>query len=426
MKIGLQTWGTEGDVRPFMALATGLQAAGHQVTLLTTEIRNRDFSAEARRLRIAIRKIGHIECGEEQFKELVHQVFYEKNPAKQGLILLKNFFYPAVADMLAAAELLCAENDAVIGHFFVWPLKIAALKSGRPFIAIHTTPIIPSCHLSPQGLPNLGRWWNWLWWQVMDLVLNKMWKPPIDAVFRAEGIEPGKSLMKNVWRSALLNLVSVSPSLFPAPPDWPGHFHLCGFFGFPQQDGAGGVAGGLKEFLSAGEPPVYMTFGSMLESDPDPRMITRLMIDSARMAGVRAIIQSNWNEIEGIPEHPSIFRTVRASHRSIFPHCAVVVHHGGAGTTQAAIEAGCPSVVVAHASDQPLWGAVLKKRGAAPKFLLRRSVTPQKLAGAIRIARKSAEMKDTAKKIGRQMRAENGVLQAVRLIESVCSGKKSQ
>ena len=92
MKIGLQTWGTEGDVRPFLALAAGLKSAGHEVTLLTTEIQNRDFSMEADEHQIAYRSVGQIECGEERFKQLVQQVFNEKNPARMGLILLEICF----------------------------------------------------------------------------------------------------------------------------------------------------------------------------------------------------------------------------------------------------------------------------------------------------------------------------------------------
>ena len=418
MKIGLQTWGTEGDVRPFIALASGLQKAGHQVTILTTEIRNRDFSAEFEHLQIDFRPVGHIECGQERFKQLVKRVFNEKNPARQGLILMENFFDPVVPDMLAGAKRLCAENDVVIGHFFMWPLKIAARQAGSTHMVVHTTPIIPTSYLPPQGLPNLGRYWNRFWWGMMDLVLNRMWKPSVDAVFRREGIEPGKSLIKNVWPSSLLNLVSVSPCLFPPPPDWPDHFHLCGFFDIRQDAQSRQVSDDLKIFIAAGEPPVYMTFGSMLASDPDPQTITRLMVDSARLSGARAIIQSNWHAAWDIPAHPSIFRTTWAPHRVIFPQCSAIVHHGGAGTTQAAIEAGCPSVVVAHASDQPFWGEVLKRQGAAPKMLLRRKVTAQKLAKAIKIVRKSPEMAKTAQRIGRQMRAENGVAQALRLIES--------
>ena len=82
------------------------------------------------------------------------------------------------------------------------------------------------------------------------------------------------------------------------------------------------------------------------------RKFTRLMVDAAEIAGRRAIIQSHWESITDIPEHPGIFRITKAPHQVIFPHCSAVVHHGGAGTTHSATRAGCPSVVVEHIYDE--------------------------------------------------------------------------
>ena len=98
-------------------------------------------------------------------------------------------------------------------------------------------------------------------------------------------------------------------------------------------------------------------------------------------------------------------------------YIAAVVHHGGAGTTQAATIAGCPSIVVEHASDQPLWGSVLQRRGIAPKMLHRRSLTAQKLARAIRSVLQTLSMKKKAEEIGAMMQKEDGLTRAVALVE---------
>jgi hypothetical protein len=45
-------------------------------------------------------------------------------------------------------------------------------------------------------------------------------------------------------------------------------------------------------------------------------------------------------------------RLQRSPYNTIFPRCAAIVHHGGAGTTQCSLMAGCPSVIVAHLADQ--------------------------------------------------------------------------
>ena len=84
MKIGIQTWGTEGDVRPFIALSGGLSAAGHDVTLAVTEITNKRFTSFCKRLGFTIRHVGHIDINEARFKELASEVFHTWNPVKKG------------------------------------------------------------------------------------------------------------------------------------------------------------------------------------------------------------------------------------------------------------------------------------------------------------------------------------------------------
>ena len=419
MKIGIQTWGTEGDVRPFIALAGGLSSAGHDVTLAVTEITNKRFDAFGERLKFGIRHVGHIDCDEARFKQLAAKIFNEWNPVKKGDIIVSNFFDPVIEDMLVAAKDLCAKNDVVIGHFFIYPLKIAAHQHDRPFIMVFTTPLIPSRYLPPLGIPECYKWMNPIWWNLFDFFLNKSWKPTIDQLFLREGVSSGKSVSRDIWHSQVLNLVSVSPALFPPPPDWEQRYHLCGFLNIPEKGEPWQMPEDLKQFFDSGNPPVYITFGSMIASDPNPREITLLLINTVRLAGCRAIIQSNWDEMEELPKFPNIYRIVSAPHHDIFPHCAVVIHHGGAGTTQAATIAGCPSVVVEHSSDQPLWGSVLHRIGIAPKLLHRRSVTAKKLARTIRCVLNTPAMTEKAKAIGTIKQQENGLARAIELFESV-------
>ncbi len=417
MKIGIQTWGTEGDVRPFIALAGGLSAIGHDVTLAVTEIRNKQFTSFGERLGFTIRHVGYIDVDEAQFKALAATIFHAWNPVKRGEILLTNFFDPVVEDMLAAAKTLCTENDLVIGHFFVYPMKIAAFQQRCPFVMVFTTPLIPSRFVPPPGVPELVSWMNPVWWKSFDLALNIAWKPKIDRLYRREGIQPERSVFYDIWHASLLNLISVSPVLFPPPPDWEERYHLCGFLNIPEHEAPWQMPADLKEFLDAGEPPVYMTFGSMLAGEQYPLEILNIFFEAARIAECRAIIQADWDALGDFPDSPDVYRVSRAPHQYIFPYCAAVVHHGGAGTTQAATIAGCPSIVVEHASDQPMWGRLLHRQGLAPKLLHRRSLTSKRLAHAITKILNSLHMKENARRIGAMMQQEDGVARAIELIK---------
>jgi UDP:flavonoid glycosyltransferase YjiC (YdhE family) len=131
------------------------------------------------------------------------------------------------------------------------------------------------------------------------------------------------------------------------------------------------------------------------------------------MAGCRALIQA---EVRPGPDAEDILYLPAMEHHLVFPSCAAVVHHGGAGTTQAASRAGVPSIVVEHATDQVFWGGVLNRAGIAPPMLHRRTVTAAKLARAIRTTLDSPTMRERARSIGERMRKENGVKRAVALI----------
>jgi len=248
--------------------------------------------------------------------------------------------------------------------------------------------------------------------------LNKLFRSPIDHLRKKEGLEPILSVLKESWFSDVLNLIVISPTLLRSQPDWGDRFKVCGFLNTPPEDESRLLSEDLIRFLRAGPPPIYMTFGSMMEGDPDPEKITKLMSDAAIQAGSRAVLQSRWEAVKSLSEHPDIFRVSRAPHAHVFPHCAAVVHAGGTGTAQAATLAGCPSVIVAHASDQTRWGMILNKAGVSPKSLHRRSVTSAKLANAIRAVLGSSDMKKRAEELAERMRMENGLKEAVASIHN--------
>ena len=147
-------------------------------------------------------------------------------------------------------------------------------------------------------------------------------------------------------------LTVVSPTLLARPDDWEPHQQVTGYLfdddeeWTPPQD--------LVDFLAAGEPPVYIGFGSM--ADHKPAETTRMLIDAVKRAGKRAVILSGWAKL-GLPVLPENVHLIKfASHSWLFPQMAAVVHHGGAGTTAAGFRAGVPTIIVPHNADQPFWG----------------------------------------------------------------------
>ena len=179
---------------------------------------------------------------------------------------------------------------------------------------------------------------------------------------------------------------------------------------------------GLLHFLKNGTPPIYMTLGSMTGTQRNELLITetaRLLYDAAKLVGSRAIIQSRWDNVSGIPEDENIFRVNSAPYTEVFPRCSVVVHHGGAGTTQTATLCGCPSLVIAHIPDQFLWGSELKRIGITSNVLNRRTVTSKKIAKELNRILNNPVMTENAKKTAAELVKENGVEKAIRILEDI-------
>ena len=125
-----------------------------------------------------------------------------------------------------------------------------------------------------------------------------------------------------------------------------------------------------------------------------------------------------------LPDHVFLLHSV--PHDWLFPQMAAVVHHGGAGTTAAALRAGVPSVVVPFFGDQPFWGDRVMKLGTSPSPIPKAELTVDRLAAAITTALTNPVMQQQAKAIGVAIQAENGVQAAIGAIERYLVHSKYQ
>lgn len=271
MKLGLQAWGSEGDIQPFTALAAGLVKSGHTVTLVVTDNIGRDYSELAKRFGYRLVSVTNPEIPSAEAADKVwRQIIELGNPIKQAELVMKYGFDPVVERMYSAAVKLCEENDAVIGHFFAYPLRVAAEKFGVPMATVNIVHnCIPSSWIRPPGIPNFGRWSYGLGWRLVRTMVNRVFLPRVNSLRTREGLPPNIDVMTQTWASDELNLIAVSPQICKSPPDWESRHHVCGFLNPPANLMSDDLPDGLDSFLSAGSPPIYMTFGSMLINDQD-------------------------------------------------------------------------------------------------------------------------------------------------------------
>jgi sterol 3beta-glucosyltransferase len=208
-------------------------------------------------------------------------------------------------------------------------------------------------------------------------------------------------------------LYAFSPAVVPQPADWPDDAQVTGYW-FLDDLGKWQPPRELVNFLEAGPAPVSVSFGSTL---------TRRRGELAEMvAGALAasdqrgvLVGAGWDSAN-LPEN--ILTLEAVPYGWLFPRMSAVVHHGGAGTTGAGLRAGVPNIVVPFTSDQPFWGRRVFELGVGPAPVPARKLSAERLACALVEATSSDQMRTKAQRLGRRIRAEDGVSRAVAVLEA--------
>lgn len=207
--------------------------------------------------------------------------------------------------------------------------------------------------------------------------------------------------------------LGISPSVLPRPSEWGDHVHLTGYWFLPAEGAKPSEE--LRAFVAAGDPPVFVGFGSIAGRDPEET--AGIVLEAVRRAGVRAVLASGWGGLS-VPDPPEDVLLVGDEPFGwLFPRVASVVHHGGTGTTAEGLRAGCPTVVAPSGGDQPFWGRRVERLGVGLAPLPRRKLSAERLAVAIRTTLDDGRMRERAGLLGEKIRSEDGVGETIALIE---------
>ena len=195
-----------------------------------------------------------------------------------------------------------------------------------------------------------------------------------------------------------------SPGLVPKPSDWGPEIDIAGFV-FLDLASSFQPPDPLAEFLDAGEPPVYIGFGSIVVDDPDK--FTSMIFEAVKMAGVRALVSKGWGGLGDEDTTPgNVFMLENTPHDWLFPRVSAVIHHGGAGTTAIGLKCGKPTMIVPFFGDQPFWGSMVAKAGAgAEEPIPYKHLSAERLADGIKQCL-SAEAKTNAERIAKDIELE--------------------
>lgn len=211
-----------------------------------------------------------------------------------------------------------------------------------------------------------------------------------------------------------------SPALIPKPADWGSNIGISGFFFLPKASSYQPDPK-LQAFLDAGEPPVYIGFGSIVVDNPES--FTKLILEAVSKAGVRALVSKGWSNVGGTDVPDNVYLLGNVPHDWLFKHVSAVVHHGGAGTCAIGLALGLPTVIVPFFGDQFWWAGIVHRAGAGPQAVPYKSLTSEKLAENITKALEP-EMRAKAQELSEKMKSEDGVTTAVEQFHSMQSVQK--
>jgi UDP:flavonoid glycosyltransferase YjiC (YdhE family) len=216
-------------------------------------------------------------------------------------------------------------------------------------------------------------------------------------------------------------LFPFSPSVYTKPLDWGGYTHVTGFW-FLKRRGNWKPSRELMAFMDAGPKPIYVGFSSM--QPKDPIHMTSVILQALEQTGQRAVMVSGWGGLISSNLPTSVFLAESVPFDWLFPKIQAAIHHGGLGTTAAALSAGIPSVTIPFGLDQPFWARTLHQLGVAGKPLDPNRLTTALLVDTIGSVLNDQTMLQKAAQLGDRIRSEDGVETAVHIIETVAEGKQ--
>ena len=426
MHVFITTLGSRGDVQPYVALGVGLQDAGHRVTLSTAA----RFSPliEGRGLGVGPTTDGLLDLiGSDLGKGAVESLSSLWSAATQ-LPALVRAAGPLQRDLIADswAAVQDAAPDLVVYHPKAYWGPSFADALGVPVVLAPLQPFfVPTGAWPAMGFPQakLGPAYNRLTHRAV-LALTAAGTDRYLRTWRRDHGVPdrprGASLLDTPRGAPIPTMFGYSSLVVPTPDDWPAQTTTTGFWTLDAPDWA--PSGPLAAFLDAGPPPVYVGFGSM--AGRDPSRTARTVVAALQRAGARGLLATGWGGLDAADLPGSVFPIGHAPHDGLFPRCAAVVHHGGAGTTAAGLRAGRPTVVCPFFGDQPFWGRRVEALGVGPAAIPQARLTPERLADAV-LAAGADGVRQRAGALGERLRAEDGVGGAVQFVEAARAASQS-
>jgi len=398
-----------GDVRPFVALAAGLQQQGHRVTLAGPE----NFKALAGAAGVPFFPLGgNIE--ERVRDPAILRLVRARDNLRFliGLLKASDDLQPQIfrgmlelsgqADVLLTSTLNIFYVDAIAEHL------------GKRWAMLLPSP--PMTETAAYPFPDFDAinfpWYNRMTYRLVNFAFWQVFKKRVRIARASLGLPPpATNLLRAYLKRGIPILYLFSPRLLPQPADWPANCLVTGYLSLEEgrpPDPA------LTTWLRSGSRPLYIGFGSI--PIPDPDLVAAIIARILETTPHRVVFCKGWSELPSLPDDPDLCVIEHADHSWLLPQCIAAIHHGGAGTTGATLKAQIPSIVLSLFGDQPQWGKIVERRGVGLHLPFRRLTVRRFLRALENVL--SPPFPQQAALVGGKVAKEDGVRLTIETLDS--------
>ena len=417
MKFVITSFGSFGDLNPYVGLGRALKARGHDVTLAVPRIYV-PFAESAGLRGHAVRP--DIDPND---REVLRRIM---KPLRGPEYLVRDLMMPVVEQSYEDLDPVARDADVLVSH----PLTYAA-----PVIAEHRGLKWASTSLAPLGffsqadpplmavhpmMAALQRSFPGLYRRMVPLsrVATRSWGVPVRRLRARLGLPPGQDPVHGGQFSPYLNLAMFSRLLAAPQPDWPPNAVVTGAVSYDAVLGA--IPPALAAFLDAGPPPVVFTLGTAAVGADDAPRFYRVSLEAAADLGVRCVLLVGQDA--GHRPDPAgrsdVFVADWAPHSELFARASVVVHQGGAGTLHTALRSGRPMLVVPFAHDQGD-NAVRAARLGVARVIFSSQYRRAAVAAQLRALLTEPSWRERSTAVASQVSAEHGAETACEALEQL-------
>ncbi len=428
-RIILATFGSLGDLHPFLAIGQALKKRGAHPVMAIPETNIAKAEAAGLEAVPVVPGMDRIAADYGMDAESFARKAFGDAPAIAKTVLLP--YFNEAFDKLDA---IAGDADLIAGATYMFAAPVVAEKRNLPYATLVLQPLsllsdydppllweYPVLALNPQAEWQVA--WNRFANFFMRVELRRRYSFSLNRLRRARGLGP-------VWMTPFFDVppnnkatvVMYSKVMGDIQPDFPPNTHIVGFPQFDSENGKNeDLPDDLKAFLEDGEPPIVFTLGSFSVYAPGSFFISSR--EAARRLGRRSVIITGSTDTS--LSAPDCFCVRYARISQLFPRGAVIVHHGGIGTTGTALRSGRPQLVVPHFGDHPDHAARVKRIGAG-LVIKHTRYSVENATKALSALLENPAYAERAAELGEVVRAENPAGDAADMLLGLLDGKNGK